>query len=61
MNSHELTDRDGDALTVTTHNGQAWITCTSGPVEVTIGPLPVATMGAAFAETWPEDNTDTED
>lgn len=60
MNSHEHTDPDGDALTITTHNGQAWITCTSGRDEVTIGPLPVATMGAAFAESWPEDDANTE-
>lgn len=41
MNSFEMTDVDGDALTVITRDGNAWITCTSGADEVTVGPLPL--------------------
>ena len=40
MNSMELTDLDGDALTIITHGDDTWITCTSGPEEVTVGPIP---------------------
>lgn len=40
MNSIELTDTDGDALTIFTCDGATWITCTSGPDEVTVGPIP---------------------
>ncbi|PWH05060.1 hypothetical protein DEO23_14770 [Brachybacterium endophyticum] len=39
MTTHELTDRDGDALTVTRDEGLTWITTTSGTDEVTVGPF----------------------
>lgn len=61
MRSHEHTDPDGDALTISTHNGQTWITCTSGRDEVTIGPLLMATLGTAFTESRLQDGTDPED
>ncbi|MGP5007793.1 hypothetical protein ACTXJK_12920 [Brachybacterium tyrofermentans] len=40
MNATEFSDLDGDALTVTTAPDGVWITCTQGPHEVTVGPLP---------------------
>lgn len=40
MDTIEMTDPDGDALTLFLEDEQIWITCTSGPEEVTIGPLP---------------------
>lgn len=40
MNSIEMTDVDGDALTVIMRDGDAWITCSSGTEEVTVGPFP---------------------
>lgn len=46
----EFTDRDGDALTTTTNAEGAWITCTSARDEVTVGPFPFITLGAALAE-----------
>lgn len=39
MESIEISDRDGDALTLTTHADEVWITCTHGAHEVTVGPL----------------------
>lgn len=36
----ELTDPDGDALTITSDAAGTWITCTSGGEEVTVGPFP---------------------
>lgn len=41
MNSIEMTDVDGDALTVIMRDGDAWITCSSGTEEVTVGPFPL--------------------
>ena len=35
----ELSDRDADALTFFSNDEGAWVTCTSGEQEVTIGPL----------------------
>lgn len=35
----ELTDRDGDALAMHIDDSGAWVTCTSGAQEITIGPL----------------------
>lgn len=46
----ELTDRDGDALTITTSAEGTWITCTSGRDEVTVGPFHFLTLGAGLAE-----------
>lgn len=39
MNISEFTDRDGDALTITTNPEGIWITCTSDRDEVTVGPF----------------------
>lgn len=48
MNSIELTDVDGDALTVITRDHSTWITCTSGRDEVTVGPFPARLVRRAF-------------
>ena len=40
MDIIEITDPDGDALTLFLEDELIWITCTSGREEVTIGPLP---------------------
>ena len=40
MNSIEMSDVDGDALTIIRNGNRAWITCTSGRDEVTVGPFP---------------------
>ncbi|MGP9539372.1 hypothetical protein ACT3SP_15290 [Brachybacterium sp. AOP43-C2-M15] len=40
MNNIEMTDVDGDALTIISREGSTWITCTSGRDEVTVGPFP---------------------
>ena len=39
MNISEFTDRDGEALTITTNAEGTWITCTSARDEVTVGPF----------------------
>lgn len=40
MSNIELTDVDGDALTIYIRDESTWITCTSGAEEVTVGPFP---------------------
>ena len=51
MNSFEMTDIDGDALTFITRDGSTWITCTSGADEVTVGPFPSRLLrGALMSE-----------
>lgn len=50
MDSSELTDRDGDALTITMDDGGAWITCTSGDREVTVGPFLTAVLGSVLTQ-----------
>lgn len=40
MSNIELTDVDGDALTIYIRDESTWITCTSGTEEVTVGPFP---------------------
>lgn len=40
MSTIELTDVDGDALSVISRGESTWITCTSGTDEVTVGPFP---------------------
>ena len=40
MSNIELTDGDGDALTIYIRGESTWVTCTSGPEEVTVGPFP---------------------
>jgi hypothetical protein len=40
MRNIELSDVDGDALTIITQDDSTWITCTSGADEVTVGPFP---------------------
>jgi hypothetical protein len=39
MSNIELTDGDGDALTIYIRGESTWITCTSGAEEVTVGPF----------------------
>lgn len=48
MNSFEMTDIDGDALTFITRDGSTWITCTSGTDEVTVGPFPTHLLSGAL-------------
>ena len=45
----ELTDPDGDALTVTTDAQGTWITCTTDGSEVTVGPFPAAVLAKALS------------
>lgn len=49
MDSFEMTDIDGDALTFITRDGSTWITCTSGADEVTVGPFPAHLLRRALA------------
>lgn len=49
MNSIEMTDRDGDALTVISQSDRTWITCTSGAEEVTVGPFPTPQLRTVLA------------
>lgn len=48
--SSELSDPDGDALTITSLHAGTWITCTSGGDEVTVGPFPMEALRAALEE-----------
>lgn len=50
MDSIEISDPDGDALTITTHADGVWITCTHGAHEVTVGPLAADDLHAALAQ-----------
>ncbi|GAA4518429.1 hypothetical protein GCM10023160_00450 [Brachybacterium paraconglomeratum] len=49
MNSFEMTDIDGDALTFIVRDGSTWVTCTSGADEVTVGPFPSHLLRRALA------------
>ncbi|MGP9734881.1 hypothetical protein ACT3SQ_10055 [Brachybacterium sp. AOP42-C2-15] len=44
----ELTDPDGDALTLTTDAGGIWFTCTTDGDEVTVGPFPADSLRDAL-------------
>lgn len=46
----ELSDHDGDALTITTRGADVWITCTTDLSEVTIGPIPRTALHAALTD-----------
>ena len=46
MNVFELTDPDGDALTITSGGAGTWITCSSGDEEVTVGPFSTGALSA---------------
>ena len=46
----ELTDPDGDALTLTTDAQGTWITCTTDGNEITVGPFPAAVLRQALRE-----------
>lgn len=46
----ELSDHDGDALTITTRGTDVWITCTTELSEVTIGPIPRTALRDALPE-----------
>lgn len=48
MNVTELTDPDGDALTIRSDRDSTWITCTSDGEEVTVGPLPTGELQAVM-------------
>lgn len=50
MNSIEMTDVDGDALTIITCGSAAWITSTSGRDEVTVGPFPPRLVKSAILQ-----------
>lgn len=50
MDSIEISDRDGDALTITTGADGVWITCTQGAHEVTVGPLVAEDLRVALAQ-----------
>lgn len=50
MNSIEMTDVDGDALTIITRGSAAWITSTSGRDEVTVGPFPTGLVKSAILQ-----------
>ena len=49
LRAAELSDPDGDGLTLTTLLGTAWLTCTTEGEEVTAGPFPVDALKAALA------------
>lgn len=40
----ELTDPEGDALTLTTDAAGIWVTCTTDGEEVTVGPFPADSL-----------------
>lgn len=44
----ELTDSEGDALTLTTDAGGIWVTCTTDGDEVTVGPFPADSLRDAL-------------
>ncbi|GAA4518388.1 hypothetical protein GCM10023160_00350 [Brachybacterium paraconglomeratum] len=44
----ELTDPEGDALTLTTDAEGIWITCTTDGDEVTVGPFPADSLRDAL-------------
>ena len=50
MNSIEMTDVDGDALTIITRGSAAWITSTSGRDEVTVGPFHTRLVKSAILQ-----------
>jgi len=53
MHSAELTDPDGDALTITSDSAGTWITCSSGGDEVTVGPFPAGALRATLIDVRP--------
>ncbi|MGP9846252.1 hypothetical protein [Brachybacterium sp. 107] len=46
----ELSDHDGDALTITTRGTDVWISCTTELSEVTIGPIPRTALHDALTD-----------
>lgn len=58
MKTTELTDTDGDALTITQRLDGTWITCTKGAEEVTIGPIPTDAIRNAFEQQMGGDDMD---
>ena len=44
----ELTDPDGDALTITADARGIWLTCTTEGDEVTVGPFPAESLREAL-------------
>lgn len=50
LNVAELTDPDGDALTITSDCAGTWITCSSGDDEVTVGPFPTGELRATLPQ-----------
>ncbi|MDN5820088.1 MAG: hypothetical protein L0H74_09375 [Brachybacterium sp.] len=57
MDAIELSDPDGDALTVTMDTEGIWITCTAGDAEVTVGPLAAATLRDRLARAGGHDRS----
>ena len=53
VNPAELTDPDGDALTITSDSSGTWITCSSGDEEVTVGPFLADALSAALSKMHP--------
>ncbi len=53
MHAAELTDPDGDALTISSDGAGIWITCTSGGEEVTVGPFPTGAVTAGLTDVLP--------
>lgn len=49
VNAVELSDPDGDALTIFSDSAGTWITCSSGAEEVTVGPFPNGELSATLA------------
>ncbi|MFE5775549.1 MULTISPECIES: hypothetical protein [Brachybacterium] len=62
MTTLELTDPDGDCLTITIDCGSIWITCTNDVDEVTVGPFAPNDLGslsraaARYSRPWAEAN-----
>lgn len=57
MNSIELTDVEGDALSIITRGDVAWVTCTSGQQEVTVGPFPTRLVHTMFRRGVSDDDS----
>ncbi|MGO2360476.1 MAG: hypothetical protein ACTH6N_05030, partial [Brachybacterium tyrofermentans] len=58
MKTIELTDIDGDALTISQRLDATWITCTKGAEEVTVGPVPTDAVRHAFQEPMGDGDAD---
>ncbi|MBK0330398.1 hypothetical protein I8D64_03165 [Brachybacterium sp. MASK1Z-5] len=50
MDNIEMTDADGDSVTLQVREDGTWITCTTTDGEVTVGPLPTSVLQVAVAK-----------